>query len=84
MWFHARAMPATQLLVRTLHFLCRLSYALILSNAAIVFLPLPCPDALESADAEGVTVRQALEHAGLDPSPAALRSAAIPPEQVTH
>lgn len=37
---------------------------------------------LEAADAEGVTVRQALEQAGFHPSPAALRGAAVPREQV--
>lgn len=42
----------------------------------------PSAGMLDSADAAGITVRQALELAGLDPSPASLRSAAVPREQV--
>jgi allantoate deiminase len=37
---------------------------------------------LEAADADGMTVRQALEQAGFDPSPAALSSAMLRPEQL--
>ncbi len=45
-------------------------------------LPLNGPGMLEAADADGTTVRQALQQAGFDPSPATLRNAAMQRKQV--
>lgn len=64
----------------------RCSDCIVGPSASIPALPCPhspfTPGMLEAADAEGVTVQQALEQAGFDPSPAALRSAAVRREQV--